>query len=434
MNWTNFTDLLNVGAFTKEKKDLKRMRCLMKILGDPQDSLKFIHIAGSNGKGSVSLLLKNILLKSGYNVGFFTSPHIRDVNERFAFNNQMILDEELRRYIDILNKAVLKMPEKPGLFEIITAIGFLYFKDKGAEIVVLETGLGGRLDATNIIKAENTIISIITSISLEHSEILGNSLREIAFEKAGIIKENVPLISIIKEKEVSDVLIEKSKDKNVRFYKALSSDTELIEAYIDGQIINYKELKNLYLSLVGKHQRENLSIVLKAVICLKDLGYIIEESSIRSALKNSYWPGRLELLSNNPLFIIDGAHNPSGIFSMLSSLNEIFPEKKYRFIIGLMKEKDYKKILDLLIPYSEQIILEKPYEGERSMDTEVLSNYIKDKNKDIIIKSFNMVSSAIEYLYEHSDSKSINIICGSLYQISSSKDVLDKLKIQKQNI
>ena len=358
---------------------LDRISSFLELVNNPQDKLKYIHVAGTNGKGSVCAILESVLRHSGLKTGLFTSPHIIDYTERIKYNGESIDKDD---FADLIFK-VEELSEKNNIslteFEILTVVMFLYFTEKKPDIVILETGLGGRLDATNVIK-EN-ICSVITHLDLEHTERLGNTIEKIAFEKAGIIKKNCPLVT----KENYEIIKEKAKNNN----------SEILPLFEAEHLVNY-------LSLKGEYQKENLTLAYSVIKnCFKE----ISEDKIIEGLKNVRHIGRFEYLEDKNI-LLDGAHNPNGILELKRSMDKIFPKTKFkrRFIFGCLKNKDYKKMIKTLF----------------EEDDEVLFYHFKHQNSCTFDDLHSIYPDSKEFFMEKftPDSK-LTIFCGSLYMLGN---------------
>ena len=328
----NFTYDDAVKVLTSQEKfhiklGLERIRQILNLLGNPQDYLKYIHVAGTNGKGSVCAIIASILQKDGHKTGLYTSPHIFKYTERIKINSQNISDEDFARYIDEISSVAEKNNIYLTEFEILTAVMFKYFYDNNVEIVVLETGLGGRFDATNVIK--NNLCSVITHIDYDHTERLGNTLDEIAYEKAGIIKKGCPVICA---EGYEAVKTKADKENSLLILVSPCEDTK-------------------YLSLKGTFQKENLSLALAAVRLIMPN---ISDNTIISGLKSVYHPCRFQYIKEKNL-ITDACHNPNGINALKESLDLYFPNSQKRFVFGCLRNKDYKKMINTLFSDGDEI-------------------------------------------------------------------------------
>lgn len=416
--------IINIPRFASEKKDISLMEAFMELLGNPQKKLKCIHVAGTNGKGSICAMAASILREEGYSVGLYTSPHLIHFNERIQVNGHMILDEELEEMSEKILGACDEVSRMgygyPTFFEVITACAFIYFADKQVDIVVLETGLGGRLDATNII--ENPLVSVITPISLDHIGVLGNTLDAITREKAGIIKKNHPVVLFSVEDSVYNRIKDVSESKNAPLFVLDETlQIHIHERQLMKQIFSIKtpfySYRNLECGLIGDYQINNVAMVLLIMHVLKDEGYHIEESSIYSGLKNTEWPGRMEVIQyHQRIYVLDGAHNIDGMKRFLESISNHFNTPQ-TCIVGFNKDKDYLCLLDL-IQQSQlftQIILT-PIDSNRSLNPQdIHAEYLKSC---IIAKDLN---EAHGFALANNHREDVICCIGSLYLIGEIK-------------
>lgn len=361
-------------AGTKDPS-LDAMRFFMDKLNHPEKELKFIHIAGTNGKGAVTEMISNILLNSGYKVGKFMSPHLIRYNERIQINNKEITNKEMEEIIIKLDPLVKEYNSKGKgnvtLFELETTMAILYFANKKCDIVVLEVGLGGLYDCTNIVYP---IVSIITSIGYDHMKFLGNTLEEIAFQKAGIIKQNSKTIFMSQSESVDSVIIERCKEENNKLFLVNKEEIKNYSYTVEYQKFDYKEFKNIEINLKGISQIYNACITLETVNVLKEK-YNIKEEIIRKSLKNVIHRGRFEKINNNPTIIYEGAHNEPAIKNFINSVDMYYKNNKKVYIISILKSKDYKTILKLLVKNDENIyIFTCGNDKERYTDAEILKD------------------------------------------------------------
>ncbi len=381
---------------------LKRISKILEIFNNPQKSLKFIHIAGSNGKGSTAAILEEILTKAGYKTGKFTSPHLFSYTERITVNKLPISDFDFDRIVNKIDEIDKKLNIQLTEFEILTAAGFLYFKEKACDIVILETGLGGRLDSTNVI--ENPLVSIITSISLEHKEILGNTIEEISKEKAGIIKKGCPIVFLKENKGSKTLKVEAIKKEGEIF------ETEAVTIKNGAACLSYGDIE---FNLKGNHQGENLALALKTVEILNTKGFQISENIIKSALKTVRWKFRLDIFDyKKKRILVDACHNPDGARVLADFLNENYKNKKIKFIFGCLKNKDYKRVIEYLLSCNAQKKLcfyEFNYPNALKYDD--FFNNIPLKFKGITEKIDNPIFEM--------DNKNFDLIvvCGSIYML-----------------
>lgn len=421
----NYSDIINyLYGLQKHgiKLGLENMLKLLSILGNPHQKFPSIHIAGTNGKGSTSAMTASILHSAGFNVGLFTSPHILNFGERIKINNDEMpeadiasIADEIRQYIADLKNLSLTF------FEFITAMCFLYFMRKKVDMAVIETGMGGRLDSTNVILP---LVTVITNISRDHQQFLGNTIEQIAEEKAGIIKENVPVISAQQENTVLNVLEKQAQDKKSDIF-VYGKDFMAAQLYEDigKNIFNYEgglKIDNLELSLMGKHQVSNAALALKTSELVAKISSEykkkITPDAMRKGLRKATLRGRLEIISSNPDILIDGAHNPEAAFTLADSLKNIFLKKYSRLILiaGIMADKDIAGILKHLLPLSSEIIFTAP-KYERAAKPEALADCAKALGYNSI-KTDNVSEAVLtaKNLYKPND---LILITGSFYTI-----------------
>ena len=334
------------------KLGLHNIGTLLKLMGDPQKKLKFVHVAGTNGKGSTTAFISSILTEAGYRTGVFTSPFIQRFTERIRIGSEEISHEDLADITTDVKAAVDKMQEMgenhPTEFELVTAVAMAYYSRKACDVVVLEVGLGGRFDSTNIIDTPD--LAVITTISYDHMDRLGNTLQEIAYEKAGIIKPGGDVVIYGQSRDVEQVFEKACAERGARLFRTDFDDLVLHEFDIDGQLFSWGGYSNLRIKLLGRHQLRNAAVAVHAAERLKTMGYRIPEDVLRRGLYNTKWPGRLEVLSRDPLFLVDGAHNPEGAAMLKNALNEYFPGRPVTFIMGVLSDKDYTTMMQLTLP------------------------------------------------------------------------------------
>lgn len=404
------------------KKDNSRMMLLMNKLGNPQDNLKFIHITGTNGKGSTTTMMANVLKNSGYTVGKFISPYIISFNERIQVNNEFITDDELSDYISKIDPIILEMEnsgDAPNGFEIITAIAFMYYYDKKCDMVCLEVGMGGRLDPTNIINT--TVLSIITLIDYDHTKFLGNTLQEIASEKCGIIKKDKITVTYPKqEKSVLNTIRHCCSENNNKLY---IPSLKLLDIIKCNHNINYFSYKGTYykLNLIGEFQIYNALMVILASNILINLGYKISFSAINNGIADTSFPARLEKIQDNPTIFVDGSHNIAGARSLKDFLHEYKGKKNYA-IMAFTEGKDYTDFLSEIGSFFLEIVFVQ-YENEYKK-SEDPNNLIKiANNQGFQATSFNTLEEANNYLLEK-ENVDLILVTGSLYLASNYRNML----------
>lgn len=418
MNYNSAIKYIENATILGSKKGFDNFERLLNLLGNPQEKLKFIHIAGTNGKGSTSAMLNSVLIEQGYNTGLFTSPHLVKYNERFLFNNISITDDEFSYYVNLIKKATESLFFNSNdyfcFFEIMTAIAFMFFYDKKTDYVVLETGLGGRMDSTNIIK--NPILSIITSISIDHTQFLGDTLEQIAYEKAGIIKNNCPVVVYPQKESVYKIFYNTASSKNAKLYyideyKYNISKNNFNEIVFStcNPIIRYDKIK---ITLIGNYQLLNTCNVLLAIKALRDNGIIIYDKAVYRGLEKAKINGRMEVINQNPMVIIDGAHNEGGIEQLYNYLNTLKNKYNITVLFGVLNDKNYCNMLNKLYAVADKLIITQP-DNKRAKNCNELVNILTDREKLIGVEE-NYHKALKLALNETQD---ILICCGSIYLI-----------------
>lgn len=405
---------------------LERTRELLHALGDPQNRLRFIHVAGTNGKGSTCALCASILERAGYRVGLFTSPALYRFEDRLRVNGAVITLEELREITLHVKDAADVMGEHPTEFELLTAVAFCYFERSACDVVVMEVGLGGRLDSTNVI--ESAEVSVITPISFDHCALLGSTLAEIAGEKAGIIKQGVPVVSAPQEPEVRKVI------EGVAV-KAQSTLMEVALSQLDGttEHFSYRGRTDLSLGLSGSFQLVNAATALDVIDMVNAAGWNVSEKAIREGLKLASWPGRFEVVSEEPLIIFDGGHNVSGMDALARALDERYPSHSRIVLTGVLADKDHEGMAKRLALFADEIITIAP-PNPRALSAEDYAYELKrlldaDARARSVVAAFDIASGVRCALESYRASRaaqesSLICVCGSLYMLGSVMEVL----------
>ncbi|RDY25109.1 bifunctional folylpolyglutamate synthase/dihydrofolate synthase [Romboutsia weinsteinii] len=410
---------------------------LLELLGNPHKNLNIIHVAGTNGKGSTCSFVSNILREGGYKVGLYTSPFLETFTERIRVNGENIPQEDVARIITIIKEKIEIMVEEgyynPTEFEIVTAMAFYYYNEQNVDFVALEVGMGGRYDATNVI--ENSLVSVIVSVSLDHVGILGDTVSKIAYEKAGIIKENGASIVYKQSKEAEDVIKEVCKEKNAMYIEVPFDSVEVKKSDIYSQIysctIGEEEYDDLEIRLIGDHQINNSMMALSVIKYIKEnKGIEISEEAIREGLIKTQWPGRIEKISENPMFIIDGAHNEDGAKSLAKALEKNFSGKQLTLLIGMLEDKDINSVLKILIPRFNRVITTTP-DNPRAMNCEELAKKISEYVPNVISKP--TIEEAVKYTLETSTLEDVIISAGSLYMIGAVRTLVKNTMLQYQD-
>ncbi len=400
------------------KFGLSKTENLLKRFGNPHIGRKYIHIAGTNGKGSVAAFLSSILKEAGYRVGLYTSPHLVRFTERIRINGKEIERKEAADLIFELSRAFSKK-EPPTFFEAVTAMALIYFSRKKTDIDIIEVGMGGRLDATNVI---DPVLCIITNIGLDHKQFLGNTLLDIAKEKAGIIKQRKDVITGVSQPKIIRFFENEAKEKDAPIFR-IGKDVRYRRK--KNKLVDYygirRTLRDIELGTNGSFQARNLSIALCAIERLEEKGFKVSEKAIRSGAKKVFWPGRMHVFSESPKIILDGAHNPSAIKTLLRAVREEFGEKRIILVIGIMKDKDIKGMLKKIVPHSDYVIYTRP-RYSRAADPEDLKRAFDFGKKGKIIHSLD---KAIEEAKSVASSDDIILITGSLFTVGEALSFLD---------
>ena len=414
MTYEQATEYIDSFLIFGSKLGLERVTKLLNDLGNPQDKLKFIHVSGTNGKGSVCAYCSSILQQAGYKTGLFTSPYIIDFRERFQINGEMISEDELIKIVEKIKSIVDTYPkdEIPTEFEIVTAIGMMYFYQNNCDVVVLEVGLGGRFDSTNVIK--NPLVSVICSISLDHTAQLGDTVDKIAFEKAGIIKENCESVLYpVQEEEVFKVIEDVAIKKHSNLTIAKNERISIVDRHINGDIIRFNDL-DIALKIPGMFQPINY---ITAVTAIEKSGLKVTDSQIKNGAEKAFFPARLQLFSENPKILLDGAHNPDGVKALKEHLEKYFD--KPTAIIGMMKDKDVSTVLSEIAPLFSKIITV-TVNNPRSLTADELAEKA-EKYCDNVMPIADYKKAILQERKANEDF----VICGSFYLCSDALKILE---------
>lgn len=406
---------------------LERIGHLCHLLGDPQDKIKTIHIAGTNGKGSVSAMIASVLSAAGYRTGLFTSPHLIDLEERMSVDGVDISKDELARVTEKIKTACDTMTEKPTEFELLTAVAFEYFFKSGCDVAVIECGMGGRLDATNIIASPE--VSVITNIALDHTKVLGDTVEKIAFEKAGIIKK-APVCIGVMPKKAKNVIEEAAKEHGCDFLSADSCDV----GFFGVNNGSYRFVWNGHgynLPLVGKYQKNNLKCALTAIELLKSRGYAIDSTSVLKGLSNVKWRGRFETLREDPLVIYDGAHNPDGAKLTADTFLELYPGVKAAVVTGIMADKDCSAVARELVRVASAVFCVRP-DNSRALSGDGYAEIMRDCGAKKVFSS-GSVENGVVMALEFAEKHGCPVLCaGSLYMYAEVREAMDNYYSDKK--
>lgn len=392
---------------------LRRIEALLHALGDPQKQLKTVHIAGTNGKGSAAAMLASVLRAAGYRTGLYTSPYLFRFSERMQINGEQIGEEALARHVSTVRDKAEKMDEHPTEFELMTAAAVLWFVEEGCEIAVTEAGLGGRFDATNALGTPEC--ALIMNIGLDHTKILGSSVEAIAAEKAGIIKPGAPCVAYAQGESVLAVFRRRCEELGTTLrvpdFSALSAEFDSLE----GQVFSYRG-EQYALSLLGAHQRRNAAAVIETVEELRRRGWHIEQDALEHGLYAAAWPGRFELCSDEPPFIVDGGHNPQCAEVVTESLLHYFPDTRRVLLLGILRDKDYTSVAAILNRAADEYICTAP-ESERALAADELAKAVSVFGKPVTV--CNSISDAVYTAKEHAGLDGMVCATGSIYLAGS---------------
>lgn len=396
---------------------LERITSLLAYLGNPQEKIRCIHIGGTNGKGSVVSMLASILQTAGYRVGAFTSPHLVSYVERYTINGLPIAEVEFARYLaevlEYYEKVRQEIGEAPTEFEVLTAMAFLYFAREKVDVLLLEVGLGGDIDSTNVIS--KPLLSIITNVSLDHCAYLGDTVQDIAEKKSGIVKEGCPVITASTDPDALETIRQVATRKKAPLYEVYAeSSWSLIEVTPEGQYLKLDSVGNLFLPLQGEHQLVNAATAVLAVDVLNTGVFRITEDALKKGLSSVSWPGRLEKLNDSPDLYIDGAHNPAGLEALASWL--LRSRSRYSrviLIIGMLDDKDQSAV-SLLEPYTDMVIVTRPFSA-RAENWDLLTEYFQQQAKVILL--LNEPTEAVQKALDLASATDLILVTGSLYLI-----------------
>ena len=409
-------------AWLGSKLGLDRITELLDRMGNPQDDLKFIHLAGTNGKGSTAAFLAAMFQAAGYKTGLYTSPYIHSFHERMQVNGVAISDAELDRIVTDMRRHADVMDDHPTTFELDTAVAFQFFREQNCDMVILETGMGGGLDATNVIKTPE--LCVITPIDMDHMEYLGDTIHKIAKAKAGILKKDCPVISARQRPEALAVLQETANRLNAAFSQMDVSSIVPLEYGLHGQDFAFGEVEKLSISLLGNYQIENAALAVSAVERINAQGnYQISHASIKQGLKHARWPGRFELCAEHPPVIVDGGHNAQCALALAASLKRYFPDQKAFFVMGVMADKDVKAIVSPILPLAERFYTITP-DNPRAMAAEKLAQLITEMGGKAQPVETGMQEAFERAKGEAKQQDGIACYYGSLYSVGNARVAL----------
>jgi len=387
---------------------------LLKRLGNPQDELKFVHIAGTNGKGSILAYVSTILKEAGYRVGRYISPTIFDYRERIQVNETYITEEAVARLAEKIYIAGQSMLEDglahPTCFEVETALAFLYLKEQNCDIVVLETGMGGLTDATNVVKT--TMVSVFASISMDHMGYLGDTLEEIAQVKAGIIKPKSIVVSAAQKPEVHKVLFETANRQTSDYREVDPEDITQVCYGFDNQSFSYKGMEQLCPAMMGSYQIGNAAVAVETILALGGCGFPVDVNTIRKGLAKTQWVGRFTPVARHPLFVVDGAHNRDAAERLKETLELYFPEKRKIFIVGVLADKEYDYMMSILTPMADKVVTIMTPNNPRALAAEELAEDVRKYN--VNVEAAKSLSDAVRRAKVYAEEEDLILAFGSL--------------------
>ena len=425
MNATEAIEYIHSVCWKGSVPGLGRTQALLEKMGNPEKKLKFVHIAGTNGKGSTAAMTASILRKAGYRTGLYTSPYIYRFHERMQVDGMEITDEELTAVTEYVKPLAQSLKETPTEFELVCCIAFEYFVRKGCDIVVLEVGMGGAFDATNVI--ETPEVAVITNIGLDHTEVLGDTLEKIAETKSGIFKDNGHAVIYRGTPSVEAVFERVCAERNTALVKADFASLKLKKHSLDGQIFDCGDRKDLVLPLLGDHQLHNASVVLSVVDTLKQIGWKISEQNIRDGLRDVQWPGRFDIVSRSPLFIIDGGHNPQCSEALVKNIDDYLKDRKVIAITGVLADKDYADMYVPVMPYVHKFVCITP-PNPRKLEAMELAKYLREKGADAV--GSDTIENGVKLGLREAGADGVILCFGSLYSIGSIRDAFVAIQSQ----
>ena len=410
MDYKQALEYINGVSWLGSKPGLERITELLARLGNPQAALRFVHVAGTNGKGSISAMLASVLKKAELTVGLYTSPYVNRFNERMQINCKPIEDSEVAQLVEEIKLHADAMDDHPTEFEMMTAVAFLWFSRRKCDIVVLEVGLGGRLDATNVISCPDCCV--IANIGLDHTAVLGSTLEKIACEKAGIIKEGCSVVMYQQFSEVMEVIRDVCYERNAELTVPDFDDISPEFNSRDGQVFSYGG-EAYAIPLLGEHQLKNAATVLETVNVLRKQGWQIEHDAVEAGLYAVNWPARFEIVHSEPWFVVDGGHNPQCAQALSASLREYFPDDRRVLLMGVLRDKDYVGIVKTLAPLFDAFVTVTP-ETPRALPGEKLAQLFAEYGKEVQVCS--SIEEGVRTAMDIADElEGMVCACGSLY-------------------
>ena len=396
---------------------LGRTRELLHKMGDPQDQLQFVHIAGTNGKGSTAAMTANILRKAGYRVGLYTSPYIFRFHERMQVDGQCISDEELAEITEFVKPLAEAMEDHPTEFELVTCIAMEYFKRHHCDVVSLEVGMGGELDSTNVILPP--LVAVLTNIGLDHTEFLGDTLEKICETKSKIIKTGSIAVTYREKPSVEAVIEARCREVGAKWMPADFDSLHLVSASLEGQVFDWGDYREIHLPLLGRHQLYNAAVVLTIVQALREKGLNISDEAVRQGIASVSWPGRFELVARNPLFIVDGGHNPQCIEALVNNVRDYLGDKRLTVLTGVLADKDYADMYEDMAQYVTRFVTVTP-PNPRALSAQALAEYLQRFGKPVT--ACETVAQGVALAKELAGPDGVVLAYGSLYMVGDIED------------
>ena len=391
---------------------LSRTRELLQKMGNPQNQLQFVHIAGTNGKGSTAAMTASILRKAGYRTGLYTSPYIFRFHERMQVDGQCISDEELAEITEFVKPLAESMEDHPTEFELVTCIAMEYFKRHHCDVVSLEVGMGGELDSTNVI--QSPLVAVLTNIGLDHTEFLGDTLEKICETKSKIIKPGTIAVTYREKPSVEAVIDARCKEVGAKWMPADFDSIHLVSASLEGQVFDWGPYLGIHLPLLGKHQLYNAAVVLTIVKALRERGLTISDEAMREGIASVSWPGRFELVARNPLFIVDGGHNPQCIEALVNNVRDYLGGKRLTILTGVLADKDYGDMYQDMAQYAAEFVTVTP-PNLRALPAQELKVYLERFGKPVA--ACDTVAEGVAQAKKLAGADGVVLAYGSLYMV-----------------
>lgn len=395
---------------------------LLLRMGNPEKKLKFIHIGGTNGKGSTAAMLASIMQKAGYKTGLYTSPYLYRFNERMQINGEQISDEELGVVTEYVKGIVDDMPIGPSEFALVCCIAFEYFARQNCDVVILEVGMGGENDSTNVIECPE--VAILTNIGLDHTEYLGNTIEEIALTKAGILKKNGVAVVYPTIPKVEAVLQSICNQRSVKMIVADFDNLVEHQHDLEGQVFSYRKRQDIFLPLLGEHQLKNAAVVLETIDVLIRKGWNISEDAICAGMEETKWPGRFEVLGVEPIFIIDGGHNPQCMEALAKNITTYLVGRKVIALTGVLQDKDYREMYQPILPYVSEFVCITP-PTPRKLEAEILAEWLKSEGAMAV--ACKSIQEGVQVAVGLAGDTGAVVCFGSLYSIGDIKTSFESI-------